>query len=70
LSTAISLTPRLLNRAKSIKARVNAARAIQRKRFDGTGILFNAQMDSTHIKEFCTLDSEGEKLMEMAFFTA
>ena len=53
--------------SKSIKARVNAARAIQRKRFDGTGILFNAQMDSTHIKEFCTLDSEGEKLMEMAF---
>ncbi len=53
--------------SKSIKARVNAARELQRNRYKGTNILFNAQMDSAHINEFCSLDSDGEKLMEMAF---
>ena len=49
-----------------IKARVDAAREIQRRRFgDRSGS--NAQMGPREMEEFCSLTPEGERLMEDAF---
>ena len=51
----------------AVRARVNAARAIQQKRFEGTGISCNAYMTPSMLAQFCTLDAAGEKLMKNAF---
>ena len=50
-----------------VKARVDAARAIQTRRFRGTDTTCNAAMTPGQIAAFCGLDSAGETLMEAAF---
>lgn len=50
----------------AIKERVNAARAIQHRRYEAES-LSNARMDSKAIRKFCALDAEGESLMRSAF---
>ena len=51
----------------SIKARVDAARAIQRQRFSGTAILDNARMDPAAMEKYCALDADGSALMKNAY---
>ena len=51
----------------AVKARVDAARAIQTARFQGTGTSCNAYMTPSQLSEFCSLDAAGEKLMKNAF---
>lgn len=51
----------------AVKARVNAARALQQQRFSGTGVTCNAYMTPPMIGDFCQLDDAGESLMENAF---
>ena len=53
--------------SSEIKKRVEAARKIQLERFKGTNVLTNAKMTSKMVNEFCKLDADCEKLMEMAF---
>ena len=53
--------------SEQIKQRVDKARAIQLKRFAGTGIYTNAKMSSKQIKEFCKLDEQSEMLLKNAF---
>ena len=50
-----------------VKRRVDAARAIQRRRFAGQDIHCNAQMTAPMVGEFCALDAAGEKLLRTAF---
>ena len=50
-----------------IKKRVDAARAIQNKRFAGTEITCNAQMGPAEVRKFCNLSEAGETLMRRAF---
>lgn len=50
-----------------VKARVNAARRIQLKRFEGRGKYCNAQMNSGEINEFCVLDKKSEAMLTSAF---
>lgn len=50
-----------------IKKRVNAARGAQQKRFAGTEIHKNADMDTKALNRFCALDSDCEALMHRAF---
>ena len=50
-----------------VKARVDAARAIQSARFAGTGTTCNAFMTPAQIAQFCPLDAAGEALMKNAF---
>ena len=50
-----------------VKARVDGARAVQGKRFAGTGVACNAHMTPAQIGQFCVLDSAGEALMKSAF---
>ena len=49
-----------------IRARVVAARELQRKRFEGLGIQSNAEMSPVHIKQFCALDDGSQMLMKKA----
>ena len=50
-----------------VKVRVDAARAIQSRRFEGTAVSCNAQMTPAQLAAFCTLDDAGDRLMEGAF---
>ena len=50
-----------------IKKRVNAARGAQQKRFAGTEIHKNADMDTKALNRFCALDADCEALMHRPF---
>ena len=50
-----------------VKKRVDAARAIQKERFAGTGVACNAHMTPSQIANFCRLDQAGEALTKNAF---
>ena len=51
----------------AVRARVNAARELQKKRFTGTDTLCNARMTPPMVGRFCKLDAAGEKLLKNAF---
>jgi magnesium chelatase family protein len=51
--------------SESIRARVQAARDIQNKRFTN-GIVCNADMRIGEIRQFCQLQDEGQSLMRAA----
>ena len=51
----------------TVKARVDAARAIQTKRLQGTGAACNAQMTPAQLGEYCRLDEACDTLMKNAF---
>ena len=50
-----------------VKARVDAARAVQAKRLAGSGAACNAQIAPAQLGELCRLDAAGEALMKNAF---
>ena len=52
-----------------IKKRVNKARAIQTKRFEGTGITCNAKMTPAITRSVCKLDEVSKKMLEHCFET-
>ncbi|MGN0115647.1 MAG: YifB family Mg chelatase-like AAA ATPase [Acutalibacteraceae bacterium] len=53
--------------SESIRQRVNAARKIQQKRFDGSGISCNANMTTAMLKEFCELDGAASDYLGASF---
>lgn len=54
--------------SEELRERVEMARDIQKKRFENIkGINCNAQMTNSLIKEFCELESGGQKLLELAY---
>jgi magnesium chelatase family protein len=52
--------------SSAVKERVNKARDLQKKRFGRNGVLCNARMTEKQIKNFCSIDEESHKLIEMA----
>ena len=50
-----------------IKARIDAVREIQRKRFEGEGNLTNAEMTTAQINKYCKIDKDSERLLQKAF---
>ncbi len=50
-----------------IKKRVDAARQIQRKRYNGDGTMSNARIVGREMAEVCRITDEGEELLRMAF---
>ena len=52
--------------SRLICERVNRARTMQEKRFGGQDTLCNARMSNKQIKEFCPIDEDSERLIEMA----
>ncbi|MBU4128624.1 ATP-binding protein, partial [bacterium] len=54
-------------RSEVIRKRVNRARVIQQKRFQGQkGIFCNAHMETKEIKEFCKITTESQDLIKLA----
>ena len=52
----------------AIRERVEAAVAVQKERFKGTGIRFNSEMDPVSIAEFCALGQKEKAVMEKLFY--
>ena len=52
--------------SREVKARVDAARKIQNRRFGSSGMC-NARMGPSQMRSYCTLDEEGDQLMKDAF---
>jgi magnesium chelatase family protein len=57
---------RLGEPSAAIQARVEAARAQQRRRFEGTGLRSNADMGPAEVRDFCRLDDAGKSLLKAA----
>jgi magnesium chelatase family protein len=57
---------RLGERSEVIRARVEAAREVQRERFAGTSLSCNADMGPTEVRTICQLDEEGRGLVKAA----
>ena len=53
--------------SEEIRKRINRAREIQRKRFEGTGITCNAKMSPKMTKEYCVLSDEASALLKASF---
>lgn len=53
--------------SRVIKARVDRARNIQHKRFEGTGITCNAKMDAASTRKYCTLTDNALLILKTAF---
>ena len=53
--------------SEEIRKRVNAAREIQNKRYEGRGISCNAKLTPGMMKEFCVLTPEAEEVLRNAF---
>jgi magnesium chelatase family protein len=53
-------------KSESIRARVEAARQLQFKRFEGTKLVSNTDMTPREIREYCVLEPGGEALMKTA----
>ena len=50
-----------------IRARVNKARLIQQKRYEGTGITCNARLTPKLAKIHCKMSDDAEKYLQMSF---
>lgn len=50
-----------------VKRRVDSARQIQLKRFEGTGITCNAKMDAPSTRKYCVLSETALKILKTAF---
>ncbi|MBI2829798.1 MAG: YifB family Mg chelatase-like AAA ATPase [Chloroflexi bacterium] len=57
---------RLGEKSAVVQARVAAARAIQRKRFEGTRLASNAEMTPAEVREFCQVDEAAQSLLKAA----
>ena len=51
----------------AIKARVDAARRLQRERYKDDATMSNSRIGPKELREFCALTNEGEQLMHAAF---
>jgi len=51
----------------AVKARVDAAREVQRRRYAGENIACNAYMGPREMREYCALSPDCEELMRGAF---
>ncbi len=53
--------------SEAVKARADAARKIQRARFEGSRTSTNAEMGEKETHAYCALDEEGEEVLREAF---
>ncbi len=52
--------------SRVVRTRVEAARARQRERLQGSGLSCNADMRPAEVRQFCELDETGSNLMRTA----
>ena len=52
--------------SEEIRKRVDAAKAVQKGRYEADGVLFNAHLESKELERYCVLDKEAEELLKLA----
>ncbi len=52
--------------SEKVRERIEAARTIQRERFEGTDLQINADMGPGEIRQFCPLDQTSRNLVKTA----
>ena len=57
---------RLGEPSHQVRARIEAARQIQRRRFEGSGLSLNAEMGPTEVREFCRAEESARSLLKAA----
>ena len=57
---------RLGEPSAAVRERVEAARGVQRRRFEGTAMACNADMGPAEIRQFCRVDEAGRNLIKAA----
>jgi len=57
---------RINEKSEKVRERVVSARKIQHKRFEGTTIYCNAQMNSKQLKIYCKINDAGNQLLKTA----
>jgi len=57
---------RLGEKSDKAQARVEAARSLQRERFNGTKLACNAEMTPTEVREFCRVEESAQSLLKAA----
>jgi len=57
---------RLGEQSEKVQARVEAARSIQRARFEGTRLACNAEMTPAEVREFCQVEESAQSLLKAA----
>jgi len=57
---------RLGEKSDKAQARVEAARSLQRERFDRTKLACNAEMTPTEVREFCRVEESAQSLLKAA----
>ena len=57
---------RLGEPSDKVQARVIAARSLQLKRFQGTGLICNAEMTPTEVRQFCQVEESAQSLLKAA----
>ena len=53
--------------SKTVKERVNRARRIQEKRYEGFNIFSNSELTPQLIEKYCNINKESRDLLDMAF---
>ena len=53
--------------SSAVKARVDAARTVQNRRFGESGGMCNARMGPQEMRRYCALNQDAEELMKLAF---
>lgn len=66
LPASVILKEREEEPSDKIRERVERARKIQEKRFEGEGIYFNGHMTTSHLKKYCILSEECQQLIKTA----
>ncbi|MFC2008206.1 YifB family Mg chelatase-like AAA ATPase [Chloroflexota bacterium] len=57
---------RLAEKTEQVRARVEAAHTIQRKRFEGTKLTCNAEMTPGEVRDFCRVEESAQGLLKAA----
>jgi magnesium chelatase family protein len=57
---------RLGEKSEKVQKRIEAARSLQRQRFDGTIIACNAEMTPTEVRAFCSTEESAQSLLKTA----
>jgi magnesium chelatase family protein len=57
---------RLGEKSEKVQKRIENARSTQRRRFDGTILVCNAEMAPTEVREFCQVEESAQSLLKTA----
>lgn len=64
--TSLDSSPPAQNDSNNIRKRVVMARKVQENRFTTDGLYTNSQMSNKHVKKYCKLDVDTERILKLA----